>query len=100
MSRHSDLPFGSEFSPSQIDLAQLLELCVKHSGNLRELEESILNTYFLHHGNGNIDNQRKLAMNCRLGLKSYGIMMKMLTLLNLVSYLFLLKKTLNNFIKL
>lgn len=73
MSKHSDLPFGSEFSPSQIDLAQLLELCVKHSGNLRKLEESILNTYFLHHGNGNIDNQRKLAMNCRLGLKSYGI---------------------------
>ncbi|NMC64104.1 MAG: restriction endonuclease [SAR324 cluster bacterium] len=69
----SDLPFGSEFSPSQINLIQVLELCIKHEGKQKELEEDILNTYFSGHGNGNISNQKKLAMNCRLGLKSYGI---------------------------
>ncbi|MEW5972030.1 MAG: hypothetical protein AB1706_19545, partial [Pseudomonadota bacterium] len=73
MSKASDLPFGSEFSPSQIELPQLLALCVDHSGNVKELDASILKKYFFSHGNGNVSNQRKLAMNCRLGLKAYGI---------------------------
>ena len=73
MSKASDLPFGSEFSPSQIDLPELLGLCALHSGNVKELDLSILSTYFASHGNGNINNQKKLAMNCRLGLKAYGI---------------------------
>lgn len=42
----SDLPFGSEFSPSQIDLAHALELAKEHSGNAKALEKAILETYF------------------------------------------------------
>lgn len=34
----SDLPFGSEFSPSQIDLPELLELAMTHAGNVRALQ--------------------------------------------------------------
>lgn len=73
MSKASNLPFGSEFSPSQIKLPHLLELCVEHPGNIKALEANILNAYFSKHGKGNANNQRKLAMNCRLGLKAYGI---------------------------
>jgi site-specific DNA-methyltransferase (cytosine-N4-specific) len=67
------LPFGSEFSPSQIHLPELLSLCEQFSGNKEELESAILSRYFSAHGRGSEDNQRKLAMNCRLGLKAYGI---------------------------
>ena len=73
MSEYKNLPFGSEFSPSQIDLPQLLKLCEKNNGNVKSLENEIKNIYFLNHGNGNIKNQLTLAMNCRLGLKAYGI---------------------------
>lgn len=68
-----NLPFGSEFSPSQIELPSLLEFCKKHSGNKDELESVIRSTFFACKGGGSSDNQRKLAMNCRLGLKAYGI---------------------------
>ncbi|MGE0972125.1 restriction endonuclease [Klebsiella sp. WOUb02] len=72
MSQRSDLPFGSEFSPSQIDLVGLLDMIAQNENN-KTLEEAIRNAFFSKHGNGNIRNQNKLAMNCRLGLKAYGI---------------------------
>ncbi len=73
------LPFGSEFSPSQIDLAHLLELVDQHSGDQRALQAAIQATYFAEHGSATSDpakaekNRRTLAMNCRLGLRAYGI---------------------------
>jgi site-specific DNA-methyltransferase (cytosine-N4-specific) len=67
------LPFGSEFSPSQIKLPDLLKLCFQFSGKKEELEAAILNKYFSSHGRGSKSNQKKLAMNCRLGLKAYGL---------------------------
>ena len=68
-----ELPFGSEFSPSQIDLPELLTICKSNEGNKESLEYAILDRYFKKHGNGSDKNRRTLAMNCRLGLKSYGI---------------------------
>lgn len=68
-----ELPFGSEFSPNQIDLPELLEICKENEGNRESLENIIKNRFFLHHANGNEKNKKTLAMNCRLGLKSYGI---------------------------
>ena len=68
----SDLPFGSEFSPSQIDLPSLLEVAVKHAGHIKAFEEAILNCFFSNHAS-NISDRRKLAMNCRLGMKAYEI---------------------------
>ena len=73
MSKKSNLPFGSEFSPSQIDLKILLNLVADSAGSTKDIEASILLTFFSQHGNGNVSNQQKLAMNCRLGLKAYGI---------------------------
>ncbi len=74
----SSLPFGSEFSPSQIDLRELLELVSAHEGNQSALQAAILTTYFTGHGSGAdpakaAKNRNTLAMNCRLGLRAYGI---------------------------
>lgn len=73
MSQKSDLPFGSEFSPSQIDLPEVLGIAEAHSGNLQALQDAIQARYFSAHGGGSASNQRTLAMNCRLGMKAYGI---------------------------
>ncbi|MDO4571070.1 MAG: restriction endonuclease [Planctomycetia bacterium] len=67
------IPFGSEFSPSQVDLPELLSICKENEGNRDALEEAIRERYFSQHGGGDGRNQRKLAMNCRLGLKAYRI---------------------------
>lgn len=68
------LPFGSEFSPNQIELPTLLDICMEHSGDVVDLDSAILKRFFSKHGHGSERNQRKLAMNCRLGLKNYGIL--------------------------
>jgi site-specific DNA-methyltransferase (cytosine-N4-specific) len=48
--QQSDLPFGSEFSPSQTSLPELLEIVSRHTGNPRTLQAEILETYFAGHG--------------------------------------------------
>lgn len=73
MAARSDLPFGSEFSPSQVDLATLLELVEAHQGNVSALEQAIEARFFAGHGRGDAQNRKKLAMNCRLGMKAYGL---------------------------
>lgn len=74
MAPKSDLPFGSEFSPSQIDLATVLELAEAHQGNVAALQLAIEARFFAGHGGGNEQNRKKLAMNCRLGMKAYGLL--------------------------
>jgi len=76
MSVKSDLPFGSEFSPSQVDLSTLLALVAKYDGQQAAMQDAIQKKFFSKHGGGNPKNQRTLAMNCRLGLKAYGIIDK------------------------
>lgn len=73
MGQRSDLPFGSEFSPSQIELPVLLDLAVTHEGDAKAMQASIQARFFSTHGGGNAKNQKTLAMNCRLGLKAYGL---------------------------
>ncbi len=58
----SDLPFGSEFSPSQIHLPRLLELAKQHGSDWRAFEIAVMEEYFANHGT-NDNNKRKLA-NC------------------------------------
>jgi len=69
----SDLPFGSEFSPSQIELPALLALATTHAGDVKALQAAIQARFFSTHGAGNAKNQATLAMNCRLGMKAYGL---------------------------
>ncbi|HEY8595155.1 MAG TPA: restriction endonuclease [Devosiaceae bacterium] len=77
--QRSDLPFGSEFSPSQIELPALLEIVERHQGNPHALEAEIMATYFASHSAHPGDdahrdyNRGKLANNCKLGLIAYGL---------------------------
>ena len=72
MSRKSDLPFGSEFSPSQIDLGRVLELAEQHGGDWRAFEAAVRSTWFENHSTSDY-NRVKLANNTKLGMIAYGI---------------------------
>ena len=81
----SDLPFGSEFSPSQVDLPDLLGIVEANQGDPRALEAAILARYFSSHASGRTGeeatyNRGKLANNCKLGLIAYGIIDRTATL--------------------
>ena len=73
-----DIPFGSEFSPSQLDLREVLTLTAAYSGNIPGLEAVILAKWFTMKGGPDPakadKNRRTLAMNSRLGLQAYGLL--------------------------
>jgi len=70
--RRSDLPFGSEFSPSQINLPFLLELAEKLGGDWKAFEAAVRKKYF--EGNKTSEyNKGKLANNTKLGMIAYGL---------------------------
>jgi hypothetical protein len=69
----SDLPFGSEFSPSQIELPVVLELAHQHAGDWKAFEEAVRLRYFEAHTSTNDYNRAKLANNTKLGMIAYGI---------------------------
>jgi Restriction endonuclease len=68
----SDLPFGSEFSPSQIDLATVLDLAHVHGGDWKAFEAAVRSTYFDGYPTTPF-NRAKLANNTKLGMIAYGI---------------------------
>jgi site-specific DNA-methyltransferase (cytosine-N4-specific) len=70
--RKSDLPFGSEFSPSQVDLPDLLDLANTHGGDWKAFEAAVRARYFEHHATSDY-NRGKLANNCKLGMIAYAI---------------------------
>ena len=72
MSRKSDLPFGSEFSPSQIDLAEVVRLAGVHGGDWHAFEDAVRARWFDGHAT-NAYNRGKLANNTKLGMIAYGI---------------------------
>ena len=72
MGKKSDLPFGSEFSPSQIELPAVLEMADTHGGDWRAFDNAVFITYFEGHATSEY-NRRKLANNTKLGMIAYGI---------------------------
>lgn len=68
----SDLPFGSEFSPSQIDLGVVLDLAKQAGGDWRQFEASVKARYFDSHQTSDY-NRGKLANNTKLGMIAYGL---------------------------
>jgi len=70
--KHSDLPFGSEFSPSQIDLSAVLEIADQYGGDWKAFEAAVYGKYFKGYPTSEY-NRRKLANNCKLGLIAYRI---------------------------
>ena len=74
MSR-SDLPFGSEFSPAQIDLAVLLDLAQEHGADWKAFEAAVRDRYFADYNTSDY-NKRKLANNTKLSMRAYGLIGK------------------------
>ena len=72
MRKKSDLPFGSEFSPSQIDLPTVLEMAETHGGDWHAFEDAVRAKYFNAHKTDDY-NRGKLANNTKLGMIAYGI---------------------------
>jgi len=68
----SDLPFGSEFSPSQIELPEVLDIACRHGGDWKAFEAAVRNRYFEGYKTSDY-NRGKLANNCKLGMIAYGI---------------------------
>lgn len=64
------LPFGSEFSPSQVELPNLLNICKQHEGDKDGIEKAIIETFF----SDKVNFVKKLGSNCRLGMQCYGIL--------------------------
>lgn len=67
----SDLPFGSQFSPSQIELPMLLEIAKEVGGDWKKFEGQVHDAYFKNYKNVGV-NRRKL-INTKLGTIAYGI---------------------------
>ena len=68
----SDLPFGSEFSPGQIDLPVLLELADDHAADWNAFEMAVRDRYFATNKTSDY-NKRKLANNTKLSMRAYGL---------------------------
>ncbi|MBI2913803.1 MAG: restriction endonuclease [Chloroflexi bacterium] len=67
----SDLPFGSEFSPSQVELSEVLDLARRHGGDWKAFEAAVRARYFESYPTSDY-NRGKLANNCKLGMIAYG----------------------------
>ncbi len=70
--KKSDLPFGSEFSPSQIDLPSVLEMADTHGGDWKAFEAAVRAAYFEGHKTSD-RNRGKLANNAKRGMIAYGL---------------------------
>lgn len=68
----SGLPFGSEFSPAQIDLPVLLGLAHRHGTDWKGFEKAVRDRYFAEHDTSDY-NKDKLANNTKLSLRAYGL---------------------------
>ena len=68
----SDLPFGSEFSPAQIELPVLLDLARRHGADWKAFENAVRDRYFAGHRTSDY-NKGKLANNTKLSLRAYGL---------------------------
>lgn len=68
----SDLPFGSEFSPAQIDLPVLLDLADQHDADWKAFEDAVRDRYFAENKTSDY-NKSKLANNTKLSLRAYGL---------------------------
>ena len=70
--KKSDLPFGSEFSPSQIELPAVLEMAEAYGGDWNAFEAAVRAAYFEGYDTS-VYNRGKLANNTKLGMIAYGI---------------------------
>lgn len=73
MAKKSEIPFGAQFSPNQIELEVLLRLIHEHTGHRAHITQAIVLTFFTGHTQDNY-NRWKLADNVVLGARDYGLL--------------------------
>ena len=71
MSQKSEIPFGAQFSPNQVDLLRLLQIIQTYGASREAITEAIREAFFSNHA---ADQQWKLADNCVLALRAYGLL--------------------------
>jgi len=69
--KRSEIPFGAQFSPSQIDLPKLLDIIHEKAGNRQQITEAIRQEFFVTHATSQ---QWKLADNTVLALRAYQLL--------------------------
>lgn len=74
--RKSDLPFASQFSPTQTPLPDLLKLVKAHEGNKEAFLNALLRTMFKTAAKGDPDQAREVVKNVPLALNAYGLVDK------------------------
>ncbi len=71
MMKKSEIPFGAQFSPNQVDLPKLLQIIHEYAGGRDRITEAIRDNFFATHS----QTQRwKLADNTVLALRAYGLL--------------------------
>ena len=71
MVKKSEIPFGAQFSPSQVDLPGVLEIIHDRAGDRNRITQAIRDEFFATHS----QTQRwKLADNTVLALRAYGLL--------------------------
>jgi len=71
LTKKSSIPFGAQFSPSQIDLSSVLEIIHREAGSREAITSAILDQFFADHAQ---KAQWTLAGNTVLGLRDYGLL--------------------------
>ncbi len=71
MTEKSEIPFGAQFSPNQVNLPKLFQVIHKNAGDRNKITETIRDEFFATHA----QNQRwKLAENTVLSLRTYELL--------------------------
>jgi Restriction endonuclease len=78
-SRKSDLPFAGNFSPEEVDLADVLTFAANAGGDRKALESAIRESYYERESTPPAQ-RLKLAYNVALGMGKYGLIEKDATL--------------------
>src|SRR5690348_10855292 len=73
MARRSDLPSGANFSPNEVELAEVLEFAHANGGNRKAVESAIQERYYEPKTETPADQKPKLAYNVANGMEKYGV---------------------------
>jgi hypothetical protein len=73
LAKKSDIPFAGDFSPNEVELADVLAWAKARNGDREGLIADIRNAYYEHRQNTSEKSRRTLAYNVSLGMARYGL---------------------------
>jgi site-specific DNA-methyltransferase (cytosine-N4-specific) len=92
VAKKSDIPFAGDFSPSEVDLAQVLGWAEEHAGDRKGLQAAIRGAHYAGR-EASEKSKDTLAYNVSQGMASYGLIEKDGSLTDVGSELLALAKT-------